>query len=230
LSSDNIDINSIAQLLLFRAHIYTIISHLFLFEPTREYLRELAQDQVLKIISAKYPESELMHSTADFLRAVEELLNIDEQQLIDVWAEYTRLFIAPRPIAIPFEAIQRTGLFKGRSWEEVRKWFLEDGFVLEDKSVLEDHAGVELEYIAKTCLKSYELLTKGSIEDFMKILERQRKFMEEHIMKWIPRLCDIISQNSRNSFYKAFAKFAKNFLEEDYQLLDKLLAYLRARD
>jgi TorA maturation chaperone TorD len=185
---------------------------------------------VLKIISAKYPESELMHSTADFLRAVEELLNINEQQLIDVWAEYTRLFIAPRPIAIPFEAIQRTGLFKDRSWEEVRKWFLEDGFVLEDKSVLEDHAGVELEYIAKTCLKSYELLTKGSIEDFMKILERQRKFMEEHIMKWIPRLCDIISQNSRNSFYKAFAKFAKTFLEEDYQLLNKLLAYLRPRD
>lgn len=223
----NIFSNSIISILLFRAHIYSVISHLFLLEPTKEYLRELVQDPILKSISTRYSESELKRSTVEFLEAVEELLNAEEQQLIDVWAEYTRLFIAPRPIAVPFESVQRGGPFKGKLWEEVREWFLEDGFILEDKSVLEDHAGVELEYMAKTCLRSYELLNEGSTEDSIRILERQWRFMEEHVMKWIPRLCDVISQNSKSSFYRTFARLTKSFLEEDFQLLDELLTYLK---
>ena len=65
-------------------------------------MRELVQDPILKSISTRYSESELKRSTVEFLEAVEELLNAEEQQLIDVWAEYTRLFIAPRPIAFSF--------------------------------------------------------------------------------------------------------------------------------
>lgn len=218
---------SLLPILLLRARIYSIISYLFLLEPTREYLGELVDDPVLKKLATVYPNSELRHSTIEFLKAIENLLNGGEQQLIDEWAEYTRLFIAPRPIAVPFESAQRGMPLKGKAWEEVRDWFLDDGFVLVDKFVLEDHAGVELEYMATTSLKCYELLNEGSLEDAIRILERQKMFMENHVMKWIPKLSDVIEKNSRSFFYRSFAKFTKNYLKEDFELLDEIVEYLK---
>jgi len=227
--AENLNADQLSSILSLRAQVYSIIRHLFLFEPSREYLQNILQHKVLKVISEAYPEEHLRTSSLNFLNAVKELLEEGDERLIDTWAEYTRLFIGPAPpIASPYESIQRPVEkgrgYKGEAWLDVREWLLEDGLILEDHSVLEDHAGIEFEYMMLTTIKANSLLQQGMIDDSLKVLARQKKFLEEHITKWVPKLCSEIEAHSKSYFYRSLAKFTTDFLKEDLDLLNELLS------
>jgi len=231
---ENLNIDELTSILFFRARIYSIIRDLFLFEPSQEYLQKLLQDKILEMIGKAYPEECLRTFSAEFLKAINEVLG-GEVKLIDIWAEYARLFIGPAPpIAPPYESLHRPvdgeRRFKGEAWMDVKEWFLEDGFILEDHAVLEDHAGIEFEYMMLTTLKASELLKNGERDASLNILVRQKKFLEEHLTKWIPKLCTEIEEGTESSFYRSFAKFTRSFLKEDLVLLDELISYLLGGD
>jgi len=228
---ENFNVDKLTSILFFRTQIYSIIRDIFLFEPSREYLQKLLQHKVLKMISEAYPEECLRVSSAEFLRAVKELLDGGDVMLMETWSEYARLFIGPAPpIVLPYESfhreIGRERRFKGEVWMEVKEWFLDDGFILEDHGVLEDHAGIEFEYMMLTTIKAGELLKEGDRDAILNVLMRQKKFLEEHLKEWIPKLCTEIEEKSKSSFYKSFAKFTRDFLEEDLTLLNELILSL----
>jgi len=228
---ENPDSGDLASIFSFRAQVYSIIRHLFLFEPSREYLQSLLQNEVLKAIGEAYPEEYLRTSSQEFLKAVREVLEGGDDMLLDTWAEYARLFIGPSPpIAVPYESFQRDAYgdrrFKGDTWMEVKEWLLDDGYVLEDKRVLEDHAGIEFEYMQLTSMKASELARKEDRDTLFNVLMRQKKFLEEHLTKWIPELCSEIEEKTKSSFYRSLAKFTKAFLKEDLNLLDEALTCL----
>jgi|GEM_PF-385234 len=232
---EDLNVDELTSILFFRARIYSIIRDLFLFEPSQEYLQKLLQDKMLEVISKTYPGECLRTSSAEFLKTVNEILGGREVKLIETWAEYTRLFIGPAPpIAPPYESLQRPvdgeRRFKGEAWMDVKEWLLEDGLILEDRAVLEDHAGIEFEYMMITTIKASELLRNGERDASLNILVRQKKFLEEHLTKWIPKLCTEIEGRTKSPFYRSFAKFTRSFLEEDLDLLDELISYLLGGD
>ncbi len=216
------------SLLLFRAQIYSILRNIFLFEPSREYLNNLLQDRFLNKIIEVYPEKCLRDSASDFLEAVMEILRGGENALIDTWAEYTRLFIGPGPPATPpYESLwideHEARRYKGEAWLKVRDWLLDEGLILESQTILEDHAGIEFEYMMVSTIKAVEMLEKNDRTGFINILIKQKKFLEEHLITWIIKLCDAIEQKSHSSFYKSFARFTKYFIKEDEDLLKQIL-------
>jgi TorA maturation chaperone TorD len=227
---ENPKTEELASIFSLRAQVYSILRHFFLFEPSREYLHNLLQNKVLKVISEAYPEEDLRTSSQEFLRDVKELSDGGDEALVDTWAEYTRLFIGPSPpLAPPYESLQREAegerRFKGETWMHVKEWFLDDGFLLEDQKVLEDHAGIEFEYMQLTSIKAVELIGKGDKESLRNLLMRQKRFLEEHLTKWIPKLCAEIEEKTKNPFYRSFAKFTRIFIKEDLSLLNEVLTY-----
>jgi len=232
---ENLNVDELTSILFLRARIYSIIRDLFLFEPSQEYLQKLLQDKMLEVISKAYPGECLRTLSAEFLKAINEILGGREVKLIETWAEYTRLFIGPAPpIAPPYESLHRPvdgeRRFKGEAWMNVKEWLLEDGLILEDHAVLEDHAGIEFEYMMITTIKASELLRNGERDASLNILVRQKKFLEEHLTKWIPKLCTEIEEETKSPFYRSFAKFTRSFLKEDLVLLDELISYLLGGD
>jgi TorA maturation chaperone TorD len=227
---ENPKTEELASIFSLRAQVYSILRHFFLFEPSREYLHNLLQNKVLKVISEAYPEEDLRTSSQEFLRDVKELSDGGDEALVDTWAEYTRLFIGPSPpLAPPYESLQREAegerRFKGETWINVKEWFLDDGFLLEDQKVLEDHAGIEFEYMQLTSINAVELIGKGDKESLRNLLMRQKRFLEEHLTKWIPKLCAEIEEKTKSPFYRSFAKFTRIFIKEDLSLLNEVLTY-----
>jgi TorA maturation chaperone TorD len=225
---ENPKTEQLASIFSLRAQVYSILRHLFLFEPSQEYLHNLLQNKVLKVISEAYPEEDLRTSSQEFLGDVKGLSDGGDEVLVDTWAEYTRLFIGPSPpLAPPYESLQREAdeerRFKGETWMNVKEWFLNDGFILEDQKVLEDHAGIEFEYMQLTSIKAVELVRKGDKESLRNLLMRQKKFLEEHLIKWIPKLCAEIEEKTKSPFYRSFAKFTRIFIKEDLSLLDAMI-------
>jgi len=46
-------------------------------------------------------------------------------------------------------------------------------------------------------------------------LKMENKFLDDHIMKWIPLFCDKVINAAELSFYREIARLTKSFLEMD---------------
>lgn len=53
-------------------------------------------------------------------------------------------------------------------------------------------------------------------------LTRQREFFAQHLMTWVPRMCDAIMQHPDAHFYRQLAAFTQAFVEVEAQGFDML--------
>ena len=44
-------------------------------------------------------------------------------------------------------------------------------------------------------------------------LKTQKRFLEEHLVKWVPHFCDEVIKNAEVSFYRELAKLTRSFIE-----------------
>ena len=92
----------------------------------------------------------------------------------------------------------------------------------------EDHIAVELDFMAKLCGWIKESLESDETDAAMGYLRNQREFMDDHIMKWVPELCERLKNASESKFYTALAHLTQGFLDADSTLIDELLGTLEA--
>jgi len=218
-------IDELRNIIRVRTYFYYIFKHIFLQEFTEEFLNRLLNDPVLKQV-AEMRETNLSEALREFLAQASAVLSSSdiEGRILDLRVEYTRLFIGPIPVVIPYETVYRgERLLKGDTWSTIRNWYLDDGYLLDDKSVLEDHAGVELEYMAHLSEETERAIDSGNLDEAKRLLLRQKEFMEQHLIKWIPRLCRDIEERTREPIYKAFAKLLETFINEDQKFLEKVI-------
>lgn len=118
-------------------------------------------------------------------------------------SDYMKLFVGPyKLLAPPWESVYRSAfhLVCQEPFLEVRKLYREAGLVL-NKDFLDDHIGIELEFM------SY--LTKNNMN------ELKERFVNEHLIKWVPDFCDDCLKHAQTSFYKELALNTKNLILEE---------------
>lgn len=226
-TKDTVNTEILAAVIKTRAKLYHLLKTFFLEEPSEQILNHFLGDTFFKIIVETYPEKVLYETIQELLTELENLVK-DRDLLIDVWAEYTRLFIGvPIPIVVPYESFHRDAkILKGKIWLKVRDWMLDDGIILQNNSVLEDHIGIELEYMMIMSLRTLEALDRKDLKRARHLIKRQRKFLEKHVITWLPNICERINQETNTRFYKILAKLASTYVREDYSLLLEIEEFL----
>jgi TorA maturation chaperone TorD len=48
-------------------------------------------------------------------------------------------------------------------------------------------------------------------------IEQQKRFLEEHLRKWIPEYCNKIYKHAKTVFYKELANLLKEFILSEYE-------------
>ncbi len=107
-----------------------------------------------------------------------------------------------------------------------------------------DDAKIELEFMYRLCEEELESWRKGDKGAALGYLEMQRKHLHQHVIEWIPYLCDDLltpefreglkgkfhrtreveeGETREFDFYKAMAVIAKGFLECDYNQVQAML-------
>ena len=188
------------------------------------YLEEPPKQLAIDLVKGTFPVSTgIIHLNSDLDEGV-TLLNKYMQKSKnagDVYekirGEYTRLFIGPgRLPAPPYESMYRDNKMHGPSLLELKQFYREVGVERHDYAEPEDNIAFELRFMNYLGEKMLQ-------ENMKKYLELQKRFMSEHLLKWVPVFCDDLFASDLSDLYKGIAKFTKGFVFFDRSALNELL-------
>lgn len=149
-----------------------------------------------------------------FKEALEALKCGIESSATDLAVEHCKLFYGPaKLLAPPYESMYTEGRVMGESTLEVIKKYREAGLAASpDFKNLPDHIAAELEFMYYLAFKEAEAWEKGDVEKIFHYLLMQKRFLKEHLTKWIPQFCERILKNASSDFYKSLAKITEGYI------------------
>ena len=158
-------------------------------------------------IFMKEPSEELM------LQLKEMFLMKFEDSPEEIRMDFVNIFLSPDNRLIPCESLYNYSLgdrprLWGRAAAEVQEFYGAAGLVMgEEMSLMPDHISMEMLFM------SY-LIENG-------LSELQWKFLDEHLVKWIPEYCDEVRRHAGTVFYKEVANVLKEFILSEHELMSE---------
>lgn len=83
-----------------------------------------------------------------------------------------------------------------------------------------DHLAVELEFIHVLALKEAWAYAHGIAEQAEVCVDAQRKFLQDHLGRWIAPFAESLARSAEDGPYVALARFAADFIRADAERLD----------
>ena len=80
-----------------------------------------------------------------------------------------------------------------------------------------DHISAELEFMYYLIFKEIDAFANSDIETAIDFIQRQKSFLEDHLMAWVPEFANSISENAEN---RLKAKGFEVFSQEAYPAND----------
>lgn len=141
-------------------------------------------------------------------------------------AEYMRL-LNDRTVS-PFSA--REAIQLGREQEfcnELSELYASAGIVFKKCSgEADDHISIELEFMA--VMHERMLFNSFSVRSAMELLDIQERFLEEHLLKWMPQFCTLLKEATNSPLYLSLSRMLEEFLPQDLQMLQAWRASLES--
>jgi TorA maturation chaperone TorD len=228
-ASDDEEKTTEAVKLLLEARIfaYDLLKQTFIEEPTRDFLKALSGDHVIRSFpfAREHPLIlEGVNQVSKYLSRPDALADEAYEKLH--W-DYTRMFIGPYKLPAPLwesAYLNEEHLLFQAETLEVRRAYLKYGFLPRDyPHGAEDHLGLELDFMYQLSEITRDKMEQTGREGLAEILEDQKAFLGKHLLKWVPDLAGDIVKSADTEFYKGMAKILKGYLELDRQAVEELL-------
>ena len=128
--------------------------------------------------------------------------------------EYVRLFRGPvRPEVYPYESLHCDEEVMGPATQAVLELYREAGLgVSQDFRDLPDHISAELEFMGYLCVKASECLDNGDESGNLHFGRLRRSFVDDHLLKWLPRFTESIIRKTVSPLYRDLAVATREFL------------------
>jgi TorA maturation chaperone TorD len=200
------------------ALLFNLLGKLLYSFPDGDWLRSLYSDEV-------FTEAPFAMQQPEVVKGL-ELLNrwgnppggIDESMLQDLNADNTRLFYGPGRVLAPlWESVYFTEerLVFQESTLDVRRWYQRFGLEPENlHKEPDDHIALEMAFLAHLASLGVQALEIGEEEECERLLQAQREFAEQHLLKWAAVWCQQVIENTRTDFYRGIALIMRGALAE----------------
>ena len=202
-----------------RSQTYWWLSELFL----------AAQDEA-GVARLRQRAAEASNSTDDFAlkdrlsEMATALANASPEALA---VEHARLFAGlgesygPAP---PFESMHAGIPAQGDSIPNMVDAYRAAGFDRIDvPAVPQDHLAVELRFMALLAAQESAAHDIHDVERVRAVLTHQQRFLDDHLLSWVPAYCERIAAEARDPFFTAVAHLTAETLALDRDNLDDLL-------
>jgi len=193
-----------------RSNIYGLLAVIYREEATAALLRQIKDHQLQGALSNLG-----VHLKGEFL-------NVPEEKLIeDLAVEYARLFLGPGKHISPHESVhlreeEGGGLLCGKATVRVKEFIESSGFEYKsDYSGMPDHISVELEFMQDLAKREARAWEDKDNVGALYWLKTEWKFIEEHLLRWVPLFCDKVMKDAELSFYREITRLTKSFIEFD---------------
>lgn len=135
--------------------------------------------------------------------------------------DHARLFIGPEIAVPPWESVWRDKerLLFGEQTFAVREAYARSGLAVERKDTEpDDHIGYELLFLAQLAAA---LTTASSQHDAT--LDAARAFLDDHLLRWLPDLCEAITRSAATPHYAALALLTAGAVADLQEEIDGVL-------
>jgi TorA maturation chaperone TorD len=135
--------------------------------------------------------------------------------------ERTRLFRGLKPgygPPPPYEAVYlgSDGQPRMQATAAVARAYAEAGVGLpEGLRDQPDYIGLELDFMRHLTEKEARAWAEGNRDEAVRIVEKERSFLEEHLGRWVPRFCEVMDAESRLDYYRGIARMTGRFVEDE---------------
>lgn len=212
----NLEVQENAEGARVRSNIYGFLSAMFREEITAERLRQIKAP----IIKEALAEMGLQYDIF-FQKGQDELLE-------GLAVEYARLFLGPDKHISPHESIHHQrddgdwGAHWGGSTVDVKKFIETAGLEYKQEySGMPDHISVEFEFMKEAAGREAQAIEEKDWEGALYCQKMEKKFICEHLIKWIPAFCDKIISQAENSFYGDLADVTKDFITLEFEEINE---------
>ena len=141
--------------------------------------------------------------------------------------DFSKLFVGPYQLsAAPYGSVylDRERKMMGDSTQDVKNRYRQVGLdTAKTFKDAPDHITAELEFMYYLIFKEIEAFASSDIETAIGFIERQKSFLEDHLMAWVPNFANCIIENAENLFYANLAKATTAFLNENYRIVCTVL-------
>jgi TorA maturation chaperone TorD len=141
--------------------------------------------------------------------------------------DFSKLFVGPYKMsAAPYGSVYLEAERKmmGDSTLDARNRYREAGLdTAKTFKDAPDHISAELEFMCYLIFKEIEAVAKSEIETAIGFIQRQKSFLKDHLLAWVPEFANSIIENSENPFYPNLAKATSAFLKENYWVVCSVL-------
>ncbi len=206
-----------------RSNIYGLLALIYRTEITKTLLQHIKEPEFLSVLydmGAKLED--------DFLKKPEDVL------IEDLVLEYARLFLGPGKHISPHESVHHErddgdwGQLWGADTVAVKKFIETAGLEYKSKYTgLPDHISVELEFMLEAAKREAQAWEENDNDGVLYCLKMEKKFIEEHLIKWLPVFCDKVISEAEMAFYREMAKLTKSFIEFEKETINKYITEAR---
>jgi anaerobic sulfite reductase subunit A len=233
------DRSHLAKLLRDREVIYTFLGRACEKEVDKQLLGDLFACREL-FEESSFIKSNAVHVKSGFEELYGYLSKLSERgdeldkAILELAVDYADLFLGVgqfrkgEGIAHPSESVYLTGYLYSDVVEEIFDTYLEEGLVKSpDFKEPEDHIALELYFMAHLCRKAREFIESGAYQEALKYLNKQKAFLDKHLLKWAPLLAEDIIKYANTAFYRAVGKIMRGFLEIEGANVSELIERVR---
>ncbi|MEM3449326.1 MAG: molecular chaperone TorD family protein [Thermoprotei archaeon] len=149
---------------------------------------------------------------------------------IDLAEDYAGIFlgvrgVVPHPSESAYMTKDHTIFQKQR--DEILQMYQQMG-LQKDPSFPEpeDHIALELCFMARLANQTVNALELKNLELLLQMLRYQQSFMDQHLVRWVPKLCQDIYRSARTDFYKGVALFTRGFINLDRAMINMFIKSL----
>ena len=137
--------------------------------------------------------------------------------------DFAKLFVGPYQLsAAPYGSVYLEGERKmmGNSTLDVRERYRDAGLdTAKTFKDAPDHISAELEFMHFLIYKEIEAFGNSDLEMATAFIQKQRSFLEDHLMAWVPEFTANVIEHAETLFYKNLALSTETFLKENYHVV-----------
>jgi TorA maturation chaperone TorD len=219
---DGMTLDEVLEVLEGRASIYGFLSAVYGSEIRAEGLAQLREQM------SEESEEEDSPGYALLRRFFQQTASDDAGAVeTELAADYASLFlsIGRKPVP-PYESVFTSAerLLMQRARDEVLAIYREEGLDRSDDfKEPEDHIAIEFEFMGYLCQKALESLDADETEAAKGSLQKQKEFLDKHLLVWVPQFCKDVQKSARTDFYKAIAQITEEHLSYESDAIAELM-------
>jgi putative dimethyl sulfoxide reductase chaperone len=220
-----------------RAAMYRFLSRAFKMEVDQRFLDSaLAMLPTIKSLGDSQSSKELEQGSRELFDFTERIKSLDDEQkkksLQDLAVEYAGLFLGvgtKHVYLVESVYLGKEHLLYEAPYHEVLEAYRSLGFTKEkDFPEPEDHVAVEFEFMSNLCNWTSQTIQKRDATTALAYLNLQNEFLRDHILRWIPDLCNKLDEAATTDFYKMLAHLTIGFVTIDNEIPDHMTEILKS--